>query len=256
MKTIILCGGLGTRFREETEARPKPMIEIGGKPILWHIMSIYAAQGFNEFVLALGYKQEIVKRYFLEYYSLNSDITIELKHGNAVMHHREGPDWKVSLVDTGLRTNTGGRLGRLRDWVSDETFMMTYGDGVGNVDINALVERHRSHGKLATVTAVRPPARFGSIAFEEDDVLQFSEKPQSGEGWINGGFFVLEPGIFDYISSDDQSWEQVSLEKIAQAGQLAAYRHQGFWQAMDTLRERQLLESLWESGDAPWKVWS
>jgi glucose-1-phosphate cytidylyltransferase len=231
------------------------MIEIGGKPILWHIMSIYAAQGFNEFVLALGYKQEIIKRFFLEYYTVNCDLTLELGLGKTTVHHREGLDWKVSLVETGLNTNTGGRLGRLRDWIGDETFMMTYGDGVGDVDIKALIAKHKEQGKLATVTAVRPPARFGGIEFDGDIVGRFSEKPQSGEGWINGGYFVLEPGVLDYITSDDQSWEMVALENLAKDGQLAAYRHYGFWQAMDTLRERQLLESLWESGKAPWKIW-
>jgi glucose-1-phosphate cytidylyltransferase len=255
MKLVILCGGLGTRFREETDLRPKPMIEIGGKPILWHIMHIYAAQGFNEFVLALGYKQEVIKRFFLEYYSVNCDLTVSLGTGQTTFHHKEGLDWTVSLVETGLKTNTGGRLRRLREWVGDATFMMTYGDGVGNVDIPALIAKHREQGRLATVTAVRPPARFGGLEFDGDAVLRFAEKPQSGEGWINGGFFVLEPGALDYVTSDDDSWEAVALEALARDGQLASYRHFGFWQAMDTLRERQLLESLWDSGKAPWKVW-
>lgn len=254
MKVVILCGGLGTRFREETETRPKPMIEIGGMPILWHIMNTYASQGFKEFILALGYKQEVIKRFFLEYYSVNCDLTIELDKGKTTFHHREGLDWKVTLVDSGLTTNTGGRLGRLKDWIGSETFMMTYGDGVADVDLRALLARHEEAGKFATVTAVRPPARFGGLEFENDHVAAFSEKPQSGEGWINGGYFVLEPAVFGFIHSDDDSWERVSLEELARRGQLAAYRHHGFWQAMDTLRERQLLEVLWQSGGAPWRV--
>lgn len=254
MKVVILCGGLGTRFKEETEVRPKPMIEIGGKPILWHIMSIYAAQGFNEFILALGYKQEVIKRYFLEYYQVNCDLTVDLATGSFDVHRPTGLDWKVSLVDTGLTTNTGGRLRRLKDWVSDDTFMMTYGDGVGDVDIHALLDHHRKQGRIATVTAVRPPARFGGIVLDSGNVKQFSEKPQSGEGWINGGFFVLEPKAVDYIAGDDTSWEAGPLEEIAKANQLAAYQHYGFWQPMDTLREKHLLESLWASGNAPWRL--
>lgn len=254
MKVVILCGGLGTRFKEETEVRPKPMIEIGGKPILWHIMSIYAAQGFNEFILALGYKQEVIKRYFLEYYQVNCDLTVDLATGSFDVHRPTGLDWKVSLVDTGLNTNTGGRLRRLKDWVSDDTFMMTYGDGVGDVDIQALLDHHRKQGRIATVTAVRPPARFGGIVLDSGNVKQFSEKPQSGEGWINGGFFVLEPKAVDYIAGDDTSWEAGPLEEIAKANQLAAYQHYGFWQPMDTLREKHLLESLWASGKAPWRL--
>lgn len=254
MKVVILCGGLGTRFKEETEVRPKPMIEIGGKPILWHIMSIYAAQGFNEFILALGYKQEVIKRYFLEYYQVNCDLTVDLATGSFDVHRPTGLDWKVSLVDTGLNTNTGGRLRRLKDWVSDDTFMMTYGDGVGDVDIQALLDHHRKQGRIATVTAVRPPARFGGIVLDSGNVKQFSEKPQSGEGWINGGFFVLEPKVVDYIAGDDTSWEAGPLEEIAKANQLAAYQHYGFWQPMDTLREKHLLESLWASGKAPWRL--
>jgi len=255
MKTIILAGGLGTRLAEETAIKPKPMIEIGGKPILWHIMNIYAASGFEEFVVALGYKGEEIKKYFLNFYMLNNDLNIDLSNGHTDAHSGQQPNWKVHLVDTGAATQTGGRIKRLQSLIGDERFMLTYGDGVANVDITRLVTFHKSHGKLATITAVRPASRFGRIAFDGDRVLEFTEKPQTSEGWINGGFFVLEPEVFDYIGGDDTIWEREPLERLAADGQLIAYKHEGFWQPMDTLREKRLLNELWNDGQAPWKVW-
>lgn len=258
MKTIILAGGLGTRLAEETHVKPKPMVEIGGKPILWHIMKIYSSQGFNEFYTALGYKSEVIKDFFANYYQRQNNLRIETSSGQVQVQeneHTQNEDWIVNLIETGKLTNTGGRIKRMKSWVGNETFMMTYGDGVANVDIDALIKFHKSQGRLATVSAVRPPARFGGISFENGIVKEFIEKPQIGEGWINGGFFVLEPGIFDYIENDDTSFEKESLEKLAQDGQLAAYQHNGFWQCMDTIRDVALVNSLWESGDAPWKSW-
>lgn len=256
MKTVILAGGLGTRLSEETTLRPKPMVEIGGKPILWHIMNTYAAHGFSEFVVALGYKGEFVKDYFLNFYSINNDLSVDLKSGKVAVHDGRQPAWNVHLVDTGVNTETGGRISRLRNWLGNEPFMLTYGDGVADIDVKKLVEFHRAHGKLATVTAVRPPSRFGGIRFDGDRVIEFMEKPQTGEGWINGGFFVLEPGAIDYVTREDLIWEREPLENLARAGELMAYKHEGFWQPMDTLREKKLLETLWESGEAPWKVWA
>ena len=256
MKLVILAGGLGTRLSEETEVRPKPMVEIGGRPILWHIMKTYAHYGHNDFFLALGYKGEVIKRYFLEYCSLEGGITIDMAAGKVSRHEGNVDDWKVHLVDTGLRTNTGGRLKRLKNMVGKETFMATYGDGVANVDINLLLEFHRSHGLMATVTAVRPPARFGGLVFDGVRVKDFTEKPQIGEGWINGGFMVLEPGVFDFLKGDEAVLEVDGLERICEAGQLAAYKHEGFWQCMDTLRDVRLLESFWQSGNPPWRVWT
>jgi glucose-1-phosphate cytidylyltransferase len=255
MKVAILAGGLGTRLAEETVVRPKPMVEIGGRPILWHVMSIYAAHGFREFVVALGYKGEVVKEYFANFRAFSSDLTVDLASGKVAAANSRCPDWTVQLVDTGAATETGGRVLRLKDWIGNETFMLTYGDGVADVDIKTLVKFHRSQERLATVTAVRPPARFGALHFEEDRVTSFSEKPQAETGWINGGFFVLEPGVFDYIEGDRTIWERRPLERLAAEGQLAGYRHDGFWQPMDTLREKRLLEGLWLSGNAPWKVW-
>lgn len=231
------------------------MVEIGGKPMLWHIMNIYASHSFNEFVLALGYKGDVIKDYFLNFYSLNNDLTVQLDTGDVTVHDGMNPAWKVHLVDTGLDTQTGGRVKRIQKWIGNETFMLTYGDGVSDVNIQALVDFHKSHGKLATVTAVRPPARFGGLRFNGHSVEEFTEKPQSGEGWINGGFFVLEPEVFDYIDGDGTFLERGPLERLAAEDQLIAYKHEGFWQAMDTLREKRILESLWESGEAPWKVW-
>jgi glucose-1-phosphate cytidylyltransferase len=255
MKTIILCGGLGTRLSEETVVRPKPMVEVGGHPILWHVMNIYAAQGFKDFVLACGYKADFIKDYFVNFAQLDGDIVVDLRRGKTETRNARAPDWTVAMVDTGQNTQTGGRIKRLADWFGGATFMMTYGDGVGNVNIPELLEFHRSHGKLATVTAVRPPARFGGLTIDGDTVVDFSEKPQVGEGWINGGFMVLEPAVLDFIDGDDTLFERDPMERLAAARQLIAYRHHGFWQPMDTLREKQLLESLWQSGNAPWKSW-
>lgn len=255
MKVVLLAGGLGTRLSEETDVKPKPMVEIGGHPIIWHIMNIYAAAGFNDFVIALGYKGEVIKEYFLNFYPHNNDLTVHLATGQVTYHHNKAPDWNVTLVDTGLKAETGGRIKRLKSWVGRDTFMLTYGDGVGNVDLKALLAFHKAHGKLATVTAVRPPARFGNMIFEDGRVLEFKEKPQTEGGWINGGFFVLEPGVFDYVGGDAMPWESGPLPKLAGDGQLMVFKHESFWQPMDTLREKQLLQSLWDSGRAPWKVW-
>ena len=232
------------------------MVEIGGKPILWHIMNIYAAHGVNEFIIALGYKAEVIKEYFLNFYAINNDISIDLSSGKTIVHDGKQPDWKIHLVDTGLYTQTGGRLKRLQRWLdSDETFMFTYGDGVADIDINALLEFHNAHGKLATVTTVRPPARFGRIAFDGDHVTEFYEKPEEAEGWINGGFFVLNSGVMDYISGDESVWERDAVEKLARDSRLVGYRHYGFWSCMDTLKEKNYLEELWNLGQAPWKIW-
>ena len=256
MNVVILCGGLGTRLSEETSLKPKPLITVGGHPILWHIMNIYGAHGYNEFALALGYKGEAVKEYFLNYYSLDSDLSIDLKTG-AVDHISQSKrDWKIDLIDTGSDSMTGGRLHRLESKLRPHgTFMLTYGDGVSDIDVNRLVAFHKAHGKLATVTAVRPPARFGGMVFDGDRVVEFKEKPQTGEGWINGGFFVFEPGVFDYLSGDQTVLEGSPLESLARDKQLIAFKHEGFWQCMDTLRDRQYLDHLWASGAAPWKKW-
>jgi glucose-1-phosphate cytidylyltransferase len=255
MKVAILAGGLGSRLAEETELKPKPMVEIGGRPILWHIMKQYSHYAFNEFYIALGYKGEEIKRYFLDYYNLNGSMTVNLATGKLEPHEKECEEWIVHLVDTGLETLTGGRIKRLEPWLKNETFMVTYGDGVSDIDLNGLLKFHRSHGRIATVTAVRPPARFGGLIFDGDMVADFTEKPQIGEGWINGGFLVFEPEVFDYLSGDDSSLEADALERLAADKQLVAYRHDQFWQCMDTTRDMRLLESLWKSGDAPWKVW-
>lgn len=255
MKVVILAGGMGTRLTEETDTRPKPMVEIGSKPILWHIMKHYAHFDFKEFVVALGYKGDSIKRYFLDYARVNSNFAVHLLSGDVLRHGTSQDDWTVNLIDTGLHTITGGRIKRLAPLIGRETFMMTYGDGVSNVDLQQLLSFHRKHNRLATVTAVRPPARFGGLVFDGDAVVQFTEKPQAGEGWINGGYFVLEPGVMDYIAGDDTHLEREPLERLAADGQLVAYRHDDFWQCMDTLRDVRLLERLWSSGDAPWKVW-
>ena len=256
MKVVILAGGLGTRLAEETEIKPKPMVEIGGRPILWHLMKHYAHYGFQEFLVALGYKGEVIKRYFLDYYSLNGSMTIDLAGGQVEVHQRECEDWIVRLMETGHDTYTGGRVKRLEAWLKDETFMVTYGDGVSDIDLRALLQFHKSHGRIATVTAVRPPARFGGLIFDGDLVVNFTEKPQIGEGWINGGFLVFEPGIFDYLDGDGSSLEADALERLAADQQLAAYKHGRFWQCMDTLRDKRQLESWWQEGRAPWKVWA
>ena len=255
MKTVILAGGLGTRLAEETDRTPKPMVEIGGMPILWHIMKIYASAGFEEFLIALGYRGDVVKRYFLDYHHVSNDLTIG-GDGKVVVHDGHRERWLIDLIETGVETQTGGRILRLADRLRDGTFMLTYGDGVANIPCRELIEFHRSHGKLATVTAVRPPARFGGLVFDGDLVTEFTEKPQIGEGWINGGFFVLEPGVLEYIDGDETIWEREPLERLAADGELMAYRHDGFWQPMDTLRDLRLLEALWESGEAPWRLWS
>src|SRR2546427_7011394 len=239
MKAIILAGGFGSRLSEETVLRPKPMVEIGGKPILYHIMNIYAVHGVDEFVIALGYKAEIVKEYFLNFYPLNNDISVDLASGKTIIHDGNQPKWEIHLVDTGLYTQTGGRLKRLANWLKgDETFMFTYGDGVADIDIRALMQFHNSHGKLATVTTVRSPSRFGRIVFEGEKVLEFYEKPEAAEGWINGGFFVLNRKVIDYIDGDDTVWERDAVEKLARDGQMMGYRHYGFWSCMDTLKEK------------------
>ena len=255
MKVIILAGGLGTRLSEETALKPKPMVEIGGHPMLWHIMHIYAAYGFNEFILALGYKSEVIKDYFLNYQAISSDISVNLGSGEVTVHQQAREDWLIHLIDTGARTETGGRLKRLARYVDGETFMMTYGDGVAYINIDDLLAFHRGHGKLVTVTAVRPPARFGSLNFDGNLVSRFAEKPQMGEGWINGGFFVIEPGALDCIDGDTTPWEGPALERIVGEQQLVAYQHLGFWQCMDTMRDVRLLDTLWLEGKAPWKVW-
>ncbi len=256
MKVVILAGGLGTRLAEETEVKPKPMVEIGEQPILWHIMKHYSHYGFDEFFIALGYKGEVIKRYFLDYFSLNGSLTVNVASGQVQRHSRDCENWLVHLMDTGSNTLTGGRVKRLEQWLWDDTFMVTYGDGVSNIDLQALLRFHRSHGRIATVTAVRPPARFGGLIFDGDLVTDFTEKPQAGEGWINGGFLVFEPVIFDYLGGDQSSLEVDALERLAAERQLAAYRHDDFWQCMDHLRDVRLLRSLWQSGSAPWRVWA
>lgn len=255
MKVVILAGGIGTRLAEQTEVKPKPMVEIGGRPILWHIMKHYAFHGFKEFVVALGYKGEIIKNWFLNYRTFSSDVSVSLKTGKTRIHNEKREGWTVHLIDTGLNTNTGGRLKRLAPILGRSAFLLTYGDGVSVVDLKKLLRFHKSTGLLATVTAVRPPARFGGLVFKGARVVQFSEKPQIGEGWINGGYMVVEPRVLSYIRDDDTNFERDVLERLAAEGQLAAYRHEGFWQSMDTLRDVRTLESLWDSGKAPWKLW-
>lgn len=256
MRVVILAGGLGTRLSEETTVKPKPMVELGGYPIIWHIMNIYAHYGLKRFVLALGYKGDIVKDYFIRYHAANSDLTVNLCNGAVEYHRTHRRDWEVRMVDTGDATLTGGRLHRLEPILREGgTFMLTYGDGVCDVNIAELLEFHRKHGRIATLTSVRPPARFGTMVFNGDEVTQFKEKPQTQEGWINGGFFVFEPEIFDYLNGDETVLEGEPLERLAADGELMAFRHQGFWQCMDTVRDRNLLQGMWQSGEAPWKVW-
>jgi glucose-1-phosphate cytidylyltransferase len=257
MKVVILAGGMGTRLSEETDLKPKPMAEIGEKPMLWHIMKIYSHYGFNDFVLALGYKGYMIKEYFANYFLHQADVTIDMATNKMEIHRQQAEPWKVTLVDTGLNTMTGGRIKRLRDYVGKEPFMLTYGDGVADVDLKKLAAFHKKQGRLATMTAIQPLGRFGSVDIAAGgEVRAFQEKPQGDGAWINGGFFVLEPGIFNYIKDGDPSiWERAPLENIAAAGELAAYRHPGFWKCMDTLRDKIELENLWKSGKAPWKVW-
>jgi glucose-1-phosphate cytidylyltransferase len=252
MKTVIFAGGLGTRLAEETSLRPKPMVEIGERPILWHIMNIYASKGFEEFIIACGFRGEIIKQYFSNFHYYNSDFMISIKDGERKIISHNLPNWRVHCIDTGVNTLTGGRLLRLKPLLSDSAFLCTYGDGLSDVPIDEVVAFHRSHGKLATITAVHPPARFGMIEMHEDAVTKFSEKPQTNQDWINGGFFVFEPGVIDYVKGGDASLERDVLEQIAADGQLMAYRHEGYFQPMDTLREKQVLDDLWRSGKAPW----
>jgi len=256
VKVAILAGGVGSRLSEETELRPKPMVEIGGRPILWHIMKHYSQAGFHQFVIALGYKGDAIKRYMLDYRSLAGNLTVRMAEGeNRAVNENPPEPWEVELIETGERTATGGRIKRLAPLLGNETFMLTWGDGVSNVDLEKLIEFHRRHGKLATVTAVRPPARFGKLTLDGDAVVRFQEKPQLDEGWINGAFFVLEPGVFELIQGDQTQWEREPLETLARDGQLMAYKHHGFWQCMDTLRDKKHLEQMWGLGNAPWKTW-
>jgi glucose-1-phosphate cytidylyltransferase len=254
MKVVILCGGLGTRLSEETHLRPKPMVAIGDRPILWHIMNSYSHYGYNEFLLALGYKSHVIKEYFLNFHSLNSDLRVDLKSGSVEYLRKARTDWQLDMIDTGEQTQTGGRVKRLQSQLTS-TFMLTYGDGVSNVGIQALLRFHKAHGKIATVTGVRPPARFGEMVIDGgEQVVEFREKPQTTQGWINGGFFVFEPEIFNYLDDDDSVLEREPMERLARDGQLMAYKHDSFWQCVDTLRDLRMLEDMWRTGDAPWKV--
>ena len=254
MKVGILAGGLGTRLSEETVVKPKPMVEIGGKPLLWHIMRSFADYGFTEFVIALGYKGELIKDYFINYRKRTCNLTVRLSTGDLMVHNGHSEDWTIHLLDTGVKTQTGGRVKRISQYIGREPFLLTYGDGVSNVNMHKLVEFHRSQKKIATITAVRPPARFGDLTFDGEMVSAFAEKPQTGEGWINGGFFVLEPEIVNYIDNDDTSFESTPMERLTRENQLMAYRHNDFWQCMDTLRDVHLLENMWASGNIPWRV--
>jgi len=255
MKAVILAGGLGSRLSEETTLKPKPMVEIGGMPILWHIMKIYSSHGINDFIVCLGYKGHVIKEYFANYLIHSRDVTIDLASHKMDFHNSYAEPWKVTLVDTGEATMTGGRLKRVRQFLGDEPFCFTYGDGVGNIDITSLLKFHHKQGKLATVTATQPPGRFGAMRMSDGLVTQFEEKPQDSADWINGGFFVLSPKVIDYIENDQTIWERTPMERLAHEGQLSAFQHRGFWQPMDTLRDKHQLEALWTSGKAPWKTW-
>ena len=256
MKAVILAGGFGTRISEETHLKPKPMVEVGGKPILWHIMKVYSSHGINEFVICLGYKGYVIKEYFANYFIHTSDVTIDLAGNNVEVHHRHAEPWKVTLIDTGQATATGGRLKRVRDYVGDDEFCFTYGDGLANVNITDLIKFHRAQKTLATLTAVQPPGRFGSLTLETGKVARFLEKPAGDGAWINAGFFVLSPRALDYVEGDDTSWERGPMERLAADGQLSAFLHRGFFQPMDALRDKNLLDELWNSGKAPWKSWA
>ena len=256
MRAVILAGGLGTRLAEETSVRPKPMVEIGGKPVLWHLMKLYSHHGVNDFVICLGYRGYVIKEYFANYFLHTSDVTFDLAENRMEVRHRHCEPWRVTLVDTGEHTQTGGRLRRVREYVGDDTFCFTYGDGLSDVDVGALIRFHREQRRLATVTAVQPPGRFGALDIAGARIMRFEEKPQGDGAWVNGGFFVLEPDAVDYVSDDATVWEREPVERLARDAQLSAYTHRGFWQPMDTLRDRTLLEGLWQSGRAPWKVWS
>jgi glucose-1-phosphate cytidylyltransferase len=255
MKAVILAGGLGTRISEETYLKPKPMVEIGGRPILWHVMKGYSAHGINDFVICAGYKGYVIKEYFANYFLHMSDVTFDMKENRMEVHQRRSEPWRVTIVDTGDATMTGGRLKRVRDYVGNETFCFTYGDGVGNVDITESIALHRREGRQGTLTGVQPPGRFGAVEVEGTRIKSFQEKPDGDGSWINGGFFVLEPSVIDLVENDATIWERKPLEALASSGQLSIYKHQGFWQPMDTLRDKQLLEELWASGKAPWKLW-
>ena len=258
MKAVILAGGLGTRLAEETSIRPKPMVEVGGRPILWHIMKIYSSHGINEFIICCGYKGQVIKEYFANYFLYNADMTYDIQENAMTVHHNTAEPWKVTLIDTGEGSLTGGRLRRVKDYIGDETFCFTYGDGVGDVDVTKLIAYHKAQGRKATLTAVQPPGRFGAFTLSENSdepIKHFREKPSGGEAWINGGYFVLEPSVIDYIEGDHTTWEAEPLERLADESQLGAFRHDGFWQPMDTLRDRQKLEELWAADKAPWKVW-
>jgi glucose-1-phosphate cytidylyltransferase len=256
MKAVILAGGLGTRISEETNSRPKPMIEIGSKPILWHIMKIYSHYGINDFIVCCGYKGYVIKEYFANYFLHTSDVTFDMSSNLMEVHARKAEPWRVTLVDTGESTLTGGRLRRVREYLNDESFCFTYGDGLADVDISRLIKYHKAEGRKATLTAVQPPGRFGSLAFERGRVLSFEEKPQGDGAWINGGFFVLEPSVVNLVEGDHCTWEQEPLQVLAESGELSAYHHSGFWQPMDTLRDKNFLERLWQSDQAPWKIWA
>ena len=256
MKTVILAGGLGTRITEETSVRPKPMIELGGKPVLWHIMKLYSFHGINDFIICLGYKGYMIKEYFANYFLHMSDVTFDMSNNKMEVHQNSAEPWTVTLVDTGDETMTGGRLRRVSAYIGEQDFCFTYGDGLSNVDVGKLTEFHRSNGSLATVTAVQPPGRFGSLDLKQNKIVGFKEKPQGDGAWVNGGFFVLSPRVLDYIADDRTVWERGPIERLAQEGQLSAYNHEGFWQPMDTLRDKIHLEELWNSGNAPWKVWA
>lgn len=257
MKAVILAGGFGTRLSEETDVRPKPMVDIGDQPILWHIMKIYLAHGVDEFIICCGYKGEVIKQYFAMYRYRNADVSFDFTNDTEIIHNDRHEPWKVTLVDTGLKTMTGGRIKRVRNYIGDETFCLTYGDGVSNIDIAELIQFHEKQDTLATLTAVRPPGRFGVFNLPEGEahITHFREKPRGETAWINGGFFVLEPEVFDFIEDDNTVWEQEPMEQLARNEELSAYRHEGFWQPMDTLRDKNVLENLWEKGDAPWLVW-
>ncbi len=256
MKAVILAGGLGTRLSEETDLKPKPMVEIGGKPILWHIMKIYSAYQINDFIICLGYKSYVIKEYFANYFLHMSDVTFDMQANNMCVHNNHCEPWKVTLVDTGMNTMTGGRLKRIRSYLDEEDFCFTYGDGLSDIHIGKLIEFHKAQGRLATLTAVQPPGRYGLIGTQGTRVNLFHEKPKGDGGWINGGYFVLSPKVIDYISSDETSWELEPLNALAADGELNAYKHQGFWQAMDTMRDKQHLENMWNAGCPPWKRWN
>ena len=257
MKAVILAGGFGTRLSEETIVKPKPMVEIGGKPIIWHIMKVYSKHGINDFIICCGYKGYMIKEYFANYLLHSSDVTINLKNGKIDIHENSAEPWRVKLVDTGESSGTGGRIKRVKKYLGDETFFMTYGDGVGNIDINKLLEFHKQQNTYATLTAVQPPGRFGAFTLSKDEnkIAQFREKPKGDGAWVNGGFFVLEPEVINYIDNDEIFWEHEPLTKLAEDGQLSAYKHDGYWQSMDTLRDKHVLEELWLQNEAPWKIW-